>query len=100
MQNASYSKPSPRDIDRAETDLLINLSTLTQRGLAKMVGCHESKISRTDWRFFAAVICAFGMASDISPITRAFQEALKAIGNKKASTAVTAEASRQIGIDF
>ncbi|WP_419771760.1 CII family transcriptional regulator [Escherichia coli] len=34
-----------RDVDRAETDLLINLSTLTQRGLAKMIGCHESKIS-------------------------------------------------------
>ncbi|WP_241723911.1 CII family transcriptional regulator, partial [Cronobacter sakazakii] len=42
MENASYSKPSQRDIDRAETDLLINLSTVTQRGLAKMVGCHES----------------------------------------------------------
>ncbi|WP_244599094.1 CII family transcriptional regulator, partial [Escherichia coli] len=28
------------DVDRAETDLLINLSTLTQRGLAKMIGCH------------------------------------------------------------
>ncbi|KAA9910736.1 hypothetical protein F7F57_29840, partial [Escherichia coli] len=52
------------DVDRAETDLLINLSTLTQRGLAKMIGCHESKISRTDWRFIASVLCAFGMASD------------------------------------
>ncbi|WP_460182016.1 CII family transcriptional regulator, partial [Escherichia coli] len=48
-----------RDVDRAETDLLINLSTLTQRGLAKMIGCHESKISRTDWRFIASVLCAF-----------------------------------------
>ncbi|EOJ7376152.1 CII family transcriptional regulator, partial [Escherichia coli] len=43
-------------VDRAETDLLINLSTLTQRGLAKMIGCHESKISRTDWRFIASVL--------------------------------------------
>ena len=46
MAQASYSKPTQREIDRAETDLLINLSTLTQRGLAKMIGCHESKISR------------------------------------------------------
>ncbi len=45
MEQTSYSKLSQRDVDRAETDLLINLSTLTQRGLAKMIGCHESKIS-------------------------------------------------------
>ncbi|WP_423812140.1 CII family transcriptional regulator, partial [Pseudomonas aeruginosa] len=25
-------------------------------------GFHESKISRTDWRFIASVLCAFGMA--------------------------------------
>uniref|UniRef100_UPI000AECC1C7 CII family transcriptional regulator n=1 Tax=Escherichia coli TaxID=562 RepID=UPI000AECC1C7 len=41
MERTSYSKLSQRDVDRAETDLLINLSTLTQRGLAKMIGCHE-----------------------------------------------------------
>ncbi|EPE1020874.1 CII family transcriptional regulator, partial [Escherichia coli] len=29
MSQTSYSKLSQRDIDRAETDLLINLSTLT-----------------------------------------------------------------------
>ncbi|HFZ6196355.1 TPA: hypothetical protein ACQ7YV_004829, partial [Escherichia coli] len=27
MAQASYSKPTQREIDRAETDLLINLST-------------------------------------------------------------------------
>lgn len=83
MEHASNSKLSQRDIDRAETDLLINLSTVTQRGLAKMVGCHESKISRTDWRFIAAVLCAFGMDSDISPISRAFRHALEGITNEK-----------------
>lgn len=41
MTQTIYSKPTQREIDRAETDLLINLSTLTQRGLAKMIGCHE-----------------------------------------------------------
>ena len=83
MEHANYSKPSQRDIDRAETDLLINLSALTQRGLAAMVGCHESKISRTDWRFIAAVLCAFGMDSDISPISRAFRYALEGITKEK-----------------
>lgn len=80
---ASYSKPTRQDIDRAETDLLINLSAVTQRGLAEMVGCHESKISRTDWRFIAAVLCSFGMESDISPISRAFHHALNALTNEK-----------------
>ncbi|POP46897.1 hypothetical protein CHU32_08285 [Superficieibacter electus] len=80
---ASYSKPTRQDVDRAETDLLINLSAVTQRGLAEMVGCHESKISRTDWRFIAAVLCSFGMDSDISPISRAFHHALNAITNEK-----------------
>ncbi|HEC5301778.1 TPA: hypothetical protein QCG78_004350 [Enterobacter asburiae] len=84
MEHASYSKPTQRDIDRAETDLLINLSTVTQRGLAKMVGCHESKISRTDWRFIASVLCAFGMDSDISPISRAFRHALEGLTKEKA----------------
>ncbi|EKP2276625.1 Cro/Cl family transcriptional regulator, partial [Escherichia coli] len=27
MERTSYSKPTQRDVDRAETDLLINLST-------------------------------------------------------------------------
>lgn len=80
---ASYSKPTRQDVDRAETDLLINLSAVTQRGLAEMVGCHESKISRTDWRFIAAVLCSFGMESDISPISRAFHHALNSLTNEK-----------------
>ncbi|MFV8801776.1 MULTISPECIES: CII family transcriptional regulator [Yersinia] len=91
MERASNSKPTQRQIDRAETDLLINLSMLTQRGLAGMVGCHESKISRIDWRFMAAVFCAFGMASEISPISRAFQDAFGALTKQK---------SQQKGRDF
>ncbi|WP_048818339.1 CII family transcriptional regulator [Escherichia coli] len=82
----------------SETDLLINLSTLTQRGLAKMIGCHESKISRTDWRFIASVLCAFGMASDISPISRAFKYALDGITKKKSP--VAAGDSKQIDMQF
>lgn len=85
MEHASYSKPTQRDIDRTETDLLINLSTVTQRGLAKMVGCHESKISRTDWRFIAAVLCAFGMDSDISRSVVHSGIALEGLTKEKAS---------------
>ncbi|ELD6007956.1 hypothetical protein QQC77_004426 [Escherichia coli] len=98
MTQASYSKPTQREIDRAETDLLINLSTLTQRGLAKMIGCHESKISRTDWRFIASILCAFGMASDISPISRAFKYALDGITKKKSP--VASGDSKQIDMQF
>lgn len=97
-EQASNSKPTQRDVDRAETDLLINLSAITQRGLAKMVGCHESKISRTDWRFIAAVLCAFGMDSDVSPISRAFRCALNELTNKNRSAAT--ERSEQINMDF
>ncbi|EFH1515775.1 hypothetical protein BH139_005412 [Escherichia coli] len=98
MTQTSYSKLSQRDVDRAETDLLINLSTLTQRGLAKMIGCHESKISRTDWWFIASVLCAFGMASDISPISRAFKYELDGITKKKSP--VAAGDSKQIDMQF
>ncbi|EKJ3246031.1 TPA: hypothetical protein O7O79_004795 [Escherichia coli] len=98
MAQASYSKPTQREIDRAETDLLINLSSITQRRLAEMVGCHESKISRTDWRFIAAVLCAFGMDSDISPISRAFKYALDGITKKKSPAAT--EDSEQIDMQF
>ncbi len=98
MEHANNSKLSQRAIDRAETDLLINLATLTQRKLAALVGCHESKISRTDWRFIASVLCAFGMASDVSPISRAFQEMFNVLTKKKATAGTVA--SSQITIDF
>ena len=86
MERTSYSKLSQRDVDRAETDLLINLSAITQRG------------SRTDWRFIASVLCAFGMASDISPISRAFKYALDGLTNKKRPAAT--ERSEQIQMEF
>ena len=37
MEQTSYSKLSQRDVDRAETDLLINLSTLAGAGLASLL---------------------------------------------------------------
>ncbi|WP_407241129.1 CII family transcriptional regulator [Escherichia coli] len=98
MEQTNYSKLSQRDVDRAETDLLINLSTLTQRGLAKMIGCHESKISRTDWRFIASVLCAFGMASDISPISRALS--MRLMKSRQKRPVCKTERSEQIQMEF
>ncbi|EIT7613515.1 hypothetical protein L3E27_004664, partial [Escherichia coli] len=62
------------------------------------IGCHESKISRTDWRFIASVLCAFGMASDISPISRAFKYARDEITKKKYPAAT--EDFKQIDMQF
>ncbi|MFT8211556.1 MAG: CII family transcriptional regulator [Symbiopectobacterium sp.] len=98
MEHAKTRKPTQQEIDRAETDLLITLSSLTNRGLAKMVGCHESKISRTDWRFIASVLCAFGMASDISPVSMAFSYALENISKKKSPVCKTEDS--QVTMEF
>ncbi|EEQ1601918.1 hypothetical protein ABK518_005158, partial [Escherichia coli] len=51
-----------------------------------------------DWRFIASVLCAFGMASDISPISRAFKYALDEITKKKSP--VAAGDSKQIDMQF
>ncbi|EFO3858548.1 hypothetical protein DM609_27410, partial [Escherichia coli] len=52
----------------------------------------------TDWRFIASVLCAFGMASDISPISRAFKYALAEITKKKSPAAT--EDFKQIDMQF
>ncbi|WP_338510120.1 CII family transcriptional regulator [Erwinia aphidicola] len=98
MDHANYSKPTQREIDRAETDLLLTISTLTGRKFAELADCHETKISRTDWRFIAKVFCIARMAAEVSPIGRAMQDFYRAVGNKKAP-ALT-EADSQITIEF
>lgn len=100
MEHANESKLSQRQIDRKETEILISLAFVTQRGLAKMIGCHESKISRADWRFIAAVICALGMGSDIDPISKGFQEALRVVLGEKRKAPAGTEASEQITMNF
>ncbi len=56
MERTSYSKLSQRDVDRAETDFTINLSAITQRGLAKMIGCRiEDK--QNGLRFTTGLVC-------------------------------------------
>lgn len=99
MQDANYSKPTQREIDRAETDLLIMLSQITGRKFADLAGWNESKVSRTNWRDMATVFCIAKMAMEVSPLGRAIQGLYQAIGQQKASTARTVEAS-QITIDF
>ncbi|EIH5928665.1 TPA: CII family transcriptional regulator, partial [Escherichia coli] len=49
-------------------------------------------------RFIASVLCAFGMASDISPISRAFKYALDEITKKKSPAAT--EDFKQIDMQF
>ncbi|WNN42824.1 CII family transcriptional regulator [Winslowiella toletana] len=83
MDSANYSKPSQREIDRTETDLLLAVSALTGREFAKNVGCHESKISRADWRFIAAVICTAKLAWEVSPVGRLVQDTINAISPKE-----------------
>lgn len=99
MDHANYSKPTQREIDRAETDLLITLSQLTGRQFAELAGWHETKVSRMNWRDIATIFCIARMAVEVSPIGRAIQGAYQAIGNKKSPAARTAEDS-QITIEF
>lgn len=97
MENANYSKPTQREIDRAETDLLIALSQLTGRGFARLAGWNESKVSRMNWRDIATVFCIARMAAECSPLGRAIQEAYRAVGKKKPSAATNGS---QITMEF
>lgn len=98
MELANTRKPTQREIDRAETDLILTVSHLTGRKFADLAGWHESKISRMNWRDIATVFCIARMAAEVSPLGRVIQEAFKAVGKQKAP-AVT-EASEQINIEF
>ncbi|KHS76997.1 regulatory protein [Pectobacterium brasiliense] len=98
MDNANYSKPTQREIDRAETDLLITVSQVTGRKFAELAGWHESKISRMNWRDIATIFCIAKMAAECSPLGWAIQEAYKAVGIKKSPAAT--EDSEQISMNF
>lgn len=86
MESASYSKPTEQEINRAETDLLMTLSLITNREFARLAGCHESKISRTDWRYIATVLCVARKSVEFSVVGRVIQEMVRAVmpGNEKA----------------
>ncbi|MGQ6215282.1 CII family transcriptional regulator [Serratia sp. IR-2025] len=74
METASYSKPTEQEINRAESDLLMAVSAISGREFAKMVGCHESKISRTDWRYIATILCVAKKSVEFSFLGRMVQE--------------------------
>ncbi|MEN4050248.1 CII family transcriptional regulator [Serratia marcescens] len=86
MELANYSKPTEQEINRAETDLLLTVSAITGREFAKLAGCHESKISRTDWRYVATILCIAKKSLEFSVIGRVVQEMVQAAmpGNEKA----------------
>lgn len=98
MENANYSKPTQREVDRAETDLLIALSQMTGRKFAELSGWHESKVSRMNWRDVATAFCIFRMAAECSPLGRALQDLYRTVGNKKRP--VAAGRSEQIVMEF
>jgi hypothetical protein len=85
METASYSKPTEQEINRAETDLLLTVSAITGREFARLAGCHESKISRTDWRYVATILCIAKKSVEFSVIGRVVQEMVLAAmpGNEK-----------------
>lgn len=95
MELANYSKPTEQEINRAETDLLMTLSLVTNREFARMAGCHESKISRTDWRYIATILCVAKKSLEFSPLGMMVQEVVKAVGAKKQKRPVAAERSEQ-----
>lgn len=86
MELANYSKPTEQEINRAETDLLLTVSAITGREFARLAGCHESKISRTDWRYITTILCIAKKSVEFSVIGRVVQEMVQAAmpGNEKA----------------
>lgn len=99
MEDTNYSKPTERELNRTESELLMLLAQMSNRKFAELADVHESKVSRTDWRFIAKVICIAGMAAEVSPLGRALQDLYKVIGIKK-SPGLRPEDSSQITIDF
>ncbi|HEJ7171071.1 CII family transcriptional regulator [Serratia marcescens] len=101
MELANYSKPTEQEINRAETDLLMTLSLVTNRQFARLVGCHESKISRTDWRYIATVLCVAKKSLEVSPLGMIVQEVVKAVSTKKQKPlAATKGSEQQITMSF
>lgn len=101
MEVANYSKPTEQEINRAETDLLLTLSLVSNREFARLAGCHESKISRTDWRYIATILCVAKKSLEFSPLGMMVQEVVNAVNAKKQKPlAVTKGSEQQITINF
>ena len=101
MDLANYSKPTEQEINRAETDLLLTVSTITGREFARLAGCHESKISRTDWRYVATILCVAKKSLEFSALGMMVQEVVDAVNAKKQKPlAATKGSEQQITINF
>ena len=101
MELANYSKPTEQEINRAETDLLLTLSLVSNREFARLAGCHESKISRTDWRYIATILCVANKSLEFSPLGMMVQEVVNAVNAKKQKPlAATKGSEQQITINF
>lgn len=101
MEVANYSKPTEQEINRAETDLLLTLSLVSNREFARLAGCHESKISRTDWRYIATILCVAKKSLEFSPLGMMVQEVVNAVNAKKQKPlAATKGSEQQITINF
>jgi hypothetical protein len=99
MEVANYSKPTEQEINRAETDLLLTLSLVSNREFARLAGCHESKISRTDWRYIATILCVAKKSLEFSPLGMMVQEVVKAVGHKKQKPPAVTDGS-QVTMNF
>lgn len=101
MELANYSKPTEQEINRAETDLLLAVSAITGREFARLAGCHESKISRTDWRYIATILCVAKKSLEFSPLGMMVQEVVKAVNaNKQKPLAATKGSEQKIDMLF
>lgn len=101
MEVANHSKPTEQEINRAETDLLLTLSLVSNREFARLAGCHESKISRTDWRYIATILCVAKKSLEFSPLGMMVQEVVNAVNAKKQKPlAATKGSEQQITINF
>ncbi|CAI1021248.1 lambda phage CII family protein [Serratia ficaria] len=101
MELANYSKPTEQEINRAETDLLLTLSLVSNREFARLAECHESKISRTDWRYIATILCVAKKSLEFSPLGMMVQEVVNAVNAKKQKPlAATKGSEQQITINF
>ncbi|CAI0897577.1 Bacteriophage CII protein [Serratia entomophila] len=66
-----------------------------------MAGCHESKISRTDWRYIATILCVAKKSLEFSPLGMMVQEVVNAVNAKKQKPlAATKGSEQQITINF
>ncbi|OIV47335.1 hypothetical protein BK025_05020 [Sodalis sp. TME1] len=79
MDYANPSKPDTHEINRVETDLLLAMSALTQRGFSKLAGWNESKVSRYNLRDMATAMVILGQAWAVSPIAQIAKQAVAAV---------------------